>query len=66
MPKSPEAKRGWRERRAEKRRDKELRTGPSAERLEEAKKRAGGGGDVEGDVKASAHRASGSIVAGGG
>jgi hypothetical protein len=66
MPESPEAKRGWRERRAEKQREKELRTGPSPERLEEAQKRAGGGADAHGDVKASAHRASGSIVAGGG
>jgi hypothetical protein len=54
-------KRGWRERRAEKRRQKELRTGPSPESLAEKQKQKGNA-----DVKDAADAASVRIVGGGG
>lgn len=61
MAESAEQKRRWRERRAEAKREKELRTGPSPESVAERQKRAGNT-----DVKKAADAASVRIVGGGG
>ena len=61
MAENEETKRGWRERRAAAKREKELRTGPSPQSLAEKQKRAGNP-----DVKDAADAASVRIVGGGG